>query len=49
MSVEQNKAIVLKFYAAFDQKDVEQGRLLDYASNNCGINRNVVPTPAASG
>ena len=28
MSVEQNKAIVLKFYAAFDQKDVEQGRLL---------------------
>ena len=28
MSVEQNKAIVLKFYAAFDQKDVEQGREL---------------------
>lgn len=28
MSLEQNKAIVLKFYAAFDQKDVEQGRLL---------------------
>lgn len=28
MSVEQNKAIVLKFYAAFDHKDVEQGRLL---------------------
>ena len=28
MSLEQNKAIVLKFYAAFDQKDVKQGRLL---------------------
>lgn len=28
MSLEQNKVIVLKFYAAFDQKDVEQGREL---------------------
>lgn len=28
MSLEQNKAIVLKFYAAFDQKDVEQAREL---------------------
>jgi len=28
MSVERNKAIVLKFYAAFDQKDVKQGREL---------------------
>ncbi len=28
MSLEQNKAIVLKFYKAFDQKDIEQGREL---------------------
>jgi predicted ester cyclase len=28
MSLEQNKAIVLKFYEAFDQKDVERGREL---------------------
>jgi predicted ester cyclase len=28
MSLEQNKAIVLKFYEAFDSKDVERGREL---------------------
>ena len=28
MSLEQNKAIALKFYEAFDQQDVEQGRKL---------------------
>mgnify|MGYP002777051020 CR=1 FL=1 len=28
MSLEQNKALVLRFYAAFDCKDVEQGREL---------------------
>ncbi len=28
MSLEQNKAIVLKFYEAFDRKDVERGREL---------------------
>jgi predicted ester cyclase len=28
MSLERNKAIVLKFYEAFDQKDVERGREL---------------------
>jgi predicted ester cyclase len=28
MEMEQNKAIVLKLYEAFDQKDVEQGRAL---------------------
>ncbi|MGV2828370.1 ester cyclase [Myxosarcina sp. GI1(2024)] len=28
MSLEQNKALVLKFYEAFDQKDVELGRKL---------------------
>ena len=28
MSIEQNKAIVLKFYEAFDRRDVEQGQKL---------------------
>lgn len=28
MSLEQNKAIVLKFYEAFDRQDIEQGRKL---------------------
>ena len=28
MSLEQNKEIVLKFYEAFDQQDIEQGRKL---------------------
>ena len=28
MSLEQNKAIVLKFYEAFDQKDIDRGREL---------------------
>lgn len=31
MSLEQNKAIVLKVYEAFDKQDVEQGRKLMYA------------------
>lgn len=43
MSLEQNKAIVLKFYEAFDQQDIEQGlKLMSADIVARGLDRNPI-------